>query len=470
MHLILRIVWSALVVCLGVALPSWVSAGNWPAYLYGPTHSSVNNQATAITPVTATALVPAWNWRPDSPTKPGQPPVSLHASPTVYNGRIYIGAQTGEFYALDEATGAVVWQRFLGFTPKLTCQNEASHGFVGTATVGVDPSTSVPTVYVYSQDGNLYALDAGNGAIVWSSRVYTPSSSVNDYSAWSSPTVSNGKIYVGISSNCDRPLVPGGVMAFEQATGNPIGTYSTMPPGAVGGSVWTSAAVASTSGNVLVTTGNVSRSSTQPGDSYSIVRLDGQTLAKLDIWTVPAGELVRDSDFGGSPTIFEANLQGTLTPMVGACNKNGSFYALRIDNLAAGPVWTFHVGIPGVKQGFQCLAAAIWDGSHLFVASNKTTIRGVNVPGSIRELDPATGTIIWETGLSGQVLGSPTKNGAGVIAVATYGKAAYLIDASSGQILKTISAPTTFSQPVFADSYLFVAPTTGDFTAYTIGP
>jgi polyvinyl alcohol dehydrogenase (cytochrome) len=353
----------------------------------------------------------------------------------------------------------------------LTCRDtDAGRGFVATATVDVDPSTSVPTVYVYSQDGNLYALDAGNGAIVWSSRVYTPSSSVNDYSAWSSPTVSNGKIYVGISSNCDRPLVPGGVMAFEQATGNPIGTYFAMPPGAVGGSVWTSAAVASTSGNVLVTTGNVSRSSTQPGDSYSIVRLDGQTLAKLDIWTVPAGELVRDSDFGGSPTIFEANLQGTLTPMVGACNKNGSFYALRIDNLAAGPVWTFHVGIPGVKQGFQCLAAAIWDGSHLFVASNGTTIRGVKVPGSIRELDPATGTIIWETGLSGQVLGSPTKNGAGVIAVATYGKAAYLIDASSGQILKTISAPTTFSQPVFADSYLFVAPNTGDFTAYTIGP
>jgi glucose dehydrogenase len=237
MHLILRIVWSALVVCLGVALPSWVSAGNWPAYLYGPTHSSVNNQATAITPVTATALVPAWNWRPDSPTKPGQPPVGLHASPTVYNGRIYIGAQTGEFYALDEATGAVVWHRFLGFTRKLTCTgNDAARGFVATATVAVDPSTSVPTVYVYSQDGNLYALDAGNGAIVWSSRVYTPSSSVNDYSAWSSPTVSNGKIYVGISSNCDRPLVPGGVMAFEQATGSPIGTYSTMPPGAVGGS------------------------------------------------------------------------------------------------------------------------------------------------------------------------------------------------------------------------------------------
>jgi outer membrane protein assembly factor BamB len=244
---------------------------------------------------------------------------------TVYNGRIYIGAKNGVFYALDEATGAVVWQRFLGITPHLTC---GSQGLVATATVAVDPSTQVPTVYVYSPDGNLYALNASDGAIAWSSNVFTPSSTVNDYLAWSSPTVINGMIYVGISSHCDHPLVRGGVKAFQQATGAPIATYFSVPEGAVGASVWSSVAV-STSGNALVTTGNPPGGSTQPGDSWSIVRLDGQTLAKLDIWTVPQSELVPDSDFGGSPTIFQANLEGTVTPMVGACNKNVLCAALR---------------------------------------------------------------------------------------------------------------------------------------------
>jgi polyvinyl alcohol dehydrogenase (cytochrome) len=473
MHWIIRIGWSALAVFLGVALTSLVSAQtfiNWEAYLHDPAHSSFNSQARGISPANATALVPAWSWRAGS---------SLFASPTVYNGRIYIGAKNGVFYALDEATGAVVWQRFLGITPHLTC---GSQGLVATATVAVDPSTQVPTVYVYSPDGNLYALNASDGAIVWSSNVYTPSSTVNDYLAWSSPTVINGMVYVGISSHCDRPLVRGGVKVFQQATGAPIATYFSVPDGAVGASVWSSVAV-STNGNALVTTGNPPEGSTQPGDSWSIVRLDGQTLAKLDIWTVPQSELVPDSDFGGSPTIFQANLEGTVTPMVGACNKNGVYYALRLDNLAAGPVWAFQAGNPGMGTG-PCIAAAIWDGSHLFVASNGTTIGNVPFGGSIRELDPATGAVIWNTGLPDSVLGSPTENGAGVIALATYDKgpgqtAAYLIDASNGSILKTISTSnvSTFAQPVFADEFLFVATigasgpgAIGKLTAYKIGP
>jgi hypothetical protein len=276
------------------------------------------------------------------------------------------------------------------------------------------------------------------------------------------------------------------VKAFQQATGAPIATYFSVPDGAGGASVWSSVAV-STSGNVLVTTGATSERSTQPGDSWSVVRLDGQTLAKLDIWTVPQSELVPDSDFGGSPTIFQANLGGTITPMVGACNKNGKYYALRIDNLAAGPVWTFQAGNPwnsalgeaggGGAGGGQCIAAAIWDGSHLFVGSNGTTIGDVPFGGSIRELDPATGAVIWNTGLPDAVYGSPTENGAGVIALATYDEgpgqtAAYLIDASNGSILKTISTSnvSTFAQPVFADEFLFVATIGGKLTAYKIGP
>jgi hypothetical protein len=259
------------------------------------------------------------------------------------------------------------------------------------------------------------------------------------------------------------------VAAFQQATGAPIGTYFTVPDGEVGASVWSSVAV-STNGNALVTTGSAGS-----GDSQSIVRLDGQTLAKLDIWTVPEAESIPAGDFGGSPTIFQANLGGTITPMVGACNKNGKYYALRLDNLAAGPVWTFQAGNTFETGPGQCIAAAIWDGSRLFVASNGTTIGDVPFEGAIRELDPATGNAIWNTGLPGSVYGSPTKNGAGVIALATYGdgdNAAYVIDASNGIILKTISTSniSTFAQTVFADGYLFVAPISGNLTAYNIGP
>jgi hypothetical protein len=109
------------------------------------------------------------------------------------------------------------------------------------------------------------------------------------------------------------------------------------------------------------------------------------------------------------------------------------------------------------------------------VASNATMIGDVSFGGSIRELDPATGAVIWNTGLPDAVYGSPSLNGAGVIALATYDEgpgqtAAYLIDASNGSILKTISTSnvSTFAQPVFADEFLFVATIGGKLTAYKI--
>ncbi len=77
-------------------------------------------------------------------------------------------------------------------------------------------------------------------------------------------------------------------------------------------------------------------------------------------------------------------------------------------------------------------------------------------------------------------MGSPSLNGAGVLAAGTYNitdftlNAAYLLDASNGSILTTIPQPNTlvFAQPVFAGNYLFIAnaggvpSSSGKLTAY----
>jgi hypothetical protein len=62
-------------------------------------------------------------------------------------------------------------------------------------------------------------------------------------------------------------------------------------------------------------------------------------------------------------------------------------------------------------------------------------------------------------------MGSPTLNGAGVIAAGTYNiadvtlNAVYLLNAANGNVLKTIPEPSTlvFAQPVFAGSHVFIA-------------
>jgi polyvinyl alcohol dehydrogenase (cytochrome) len=434
-----------------------VPRGTWPAYLFGPTHGSFNPAATAITPSNAALLSRSWGWVPDPPTMAGQPGTELLASPTVYGGRVYIGANTGVFYALEESTGAVVWKRFLGFVPRLSC--DEARGFTSTATAAPDPSRDGrAAVYVAAPDGRLYALDAGTGATLWRALVAAPSDTENDYYNWSSPTLVGGRLYVGVSSNCDRPLVRGGLKEFDQATGRLLATYWTVPEGSTGGSIWSSAAATRGGRWIYVTTGNECIDCSGPGDALAIVRLAGSSLVDRDRWIVPPDERVVDSDFGASPTLFSADLgTGTPTPMVGACNKNGTFYAFNRRRLAAGPVWRFQV----VDRGDTvCLPAAVWDGQRLFVAGANTTIAGKKYQGSIRELDPATGAPLWETGLpAGKVLGTPTLDAAGVLALGTRGQAAraYLVGAGDGAIIATFATGPMFAQPVFADGSLFLA-------------
>jgi len=447
---------------IGAAVPDWSS------YLFASDHAGYNPTSTAITPAKAASLATKWQWKPASPTVSGQPQ-GLYSSPVVYGGRVYIGARTGWFYALNEKTGKVVWKDDVGFIAGTTCGPE---GFTSTATVALDPVTGKPTVYVAAADGYLYALDAGTGVTVWRTVIGLPSTTVNDYYNWSSPTVSNGVVYIGTASECDNPLVPGGVVAVQQSSGSVIATYHSTPPGVDGASVWGSVLVTD-SGGVFADTGNGPSGT----DAVTIMRLVldpvAGTLTKVDSWQIPKALQSVDSDWGSSPTAFTATINGVPRQMVGACNKNGLFYAFDASDLAAGPVWSRAVGAAYRTGTGECDAAAVWDGSRLFVASNATTVGGVAYGGSVRQVDPATGAVIWETGLPGPVIGSPTLDGGGVLAVGVFvkGPGPYLLDASTGALLYTFPNANgkSFSQSIYTDSGLLLE-TTYNHGIVALGP
>jgi outer membrane protein assembly factor BamB len=437
---------------------------NWSQYLYSAAHSSYNKAATAITPANAADLTEAWQFQP-----PKAPIKGLHgflSSPTVYNGVIYIGAENGYFYAINDTTGAVIWSVFVGYVTHKTC---GAQGFTSTATVAPDPTTGDPTVYVYGASGYLYAFNAADGTEVWPPAVVAiPSTTKNDYYAWSSPLVINGKIYVGVSSQCDLPLVQARLDAFDQATGTLDNTFYTTPAGTRGASIWSSPGTDGSA--IFITTGNGIAKS----DGFSVVKLNASLTKMLGIWTVPVAQRVTDSDFGGSPGFWPATINGVATKMVGACNKNGNFYAFATNHLSKGPVWTAAIADPSGSGGpGECDAAPIWDGSHLYLSTNATTIGGTAVGGSVQEVNTATGAPLWQTGVTGAVIGTPGMDGAGVIAAATYGSSSngvFLINAATGALLNTIhyAKSATFGQPVFADNYLFVASKGKGLIAYNV--
>jgi polyvinyl alcohol dehydrogenase (cytochrome) len=432
---------------------------DWSAYLYSSSHSSYNAADTAITPANTPQLVKKWHWRGDSPTMTGQPGPAVYATPAVVGGAVYVGANNGYFYKLSEATGAVLAKRFIAFRPKLTC---AARGFISSATVAPDPADGFETVYVGAPNGYLYALRASDLTVKWRSVIDIPSSTVSDYFQWSSPTVANGKIYIGSASQCDKPLTRGAVVGFNQATGAEFARFFTVPSGYLGGGVWSSVAAAS-DGTVYASTGTQPKNTTNRFDSVSIVKLDGTTLKKLGSFTVPNSELGGDGDFGGSPTVF-----GSL---VGACNKNGIYYALNRATMTV--AWKLRIGAKSSSASpAQCSAAAIYDGTSLYIAGDPTTIGGVAYRGSLRRVNPSTGAVMWATGLPDSVLGSPTMNGGGVAAVGTYDStsvpnAVYLINRATGKIVRTIkTGGSVFAQSVFANGYVFTTAGGMGITAY----
>ena len=448
---------------------------DWPQYEHGPQHSSVSN-ATAFTPSNAASAHQVWHWQP--PVISGKPAPALEASPTVVAGVVYIGAESGGFYALDESTGTVKWSRQLDTEPTVTCRGL---GITSTAAVLPDPVSATSTVYV-SGARFLYALNAATGTVTWKTRIGPVDAAQPDgYYNWSSPTVAGGHIYVGLSSNCDVPLIRGGVVELDQHTGTVLHTWFTVPAGSVGGSVWTSILTSSTGSDVWVSTGNECDSTVDTcpsgnkiGHSLSIVHLS-PSLGLLQAWQAPgtAGG-GRDWDFGSSPVLF-----GSLgvPPDLGACNKNGLFYALADNPLGTSPLWTTRLGVPGGARG-ACLSSAVWNGpaGTLYLSGNGTTIGGTSVGGSIGRVNPSTGAFIWQTGLPCAVMGTPTLDSAGVLAVGTYRcvktatPGAYLVNAATGGILTTlpVGANKVFAQPVFAQGTLFVATESGGL--YNLAP
>ena len=415
----------------------------WPAYLDGPQHHSYSAAEKAITSASVPELALKWH------DMSGE---DFLASPTVADGAVFIGSTSGWFYKLSVTTGKVLDKFFTGYQSTKTC---SGLGTVATATVASDPRTHEQTVYVAGANGYLYALSARNLRQVWKSVIALPSATVSNYFDWSSPTVANGRIYIGIASSCDTPLVRAGLSGYYQTTGKRFATFFTVPRHDVGGSIWSSAAVAP-NGDVFATTGNGPENDQLLGHSESVLKLSPK-LQLLAAFQIPSRQVDADSDFGASPVLFGKD--------VGACNKNGIFYALKQSTLRR--AWEERISAPAVSATI-CAAAPVYNGKNLFVAGTQFTINGVSYAGSVQERNPVTGALRWATGLPNGVVGSPTMDGGGVIAVGTYDttsipNATYLLNASSGKILETLAEGTAFAQTVFADNWLFVANSNGVF-------
>lgn len=120
-------------------------------------------------------------------------------SPSVFDNKVYIGSNQGVVYCLNAMDGSEHW-------------NHSNGGFA------ISPSIAIAyeQVYILTQIDNLgkelYCLDASNGDYLWDQST--------GGSTFSSPSVADGKVYVGSDTNeC--------VYCFDAMDGSYIWNYST---------------------------------------------------------------------------------------------------------------------------------------------------------------------------------------------------------------------------------------------------
>jgi outer membrane protein assembly factor BamB/regulation of enolase protein 1 (concanavalin A-like superfamily) len=441
--LVLCSVWQAF-----SAVPGAIAAtDDWTTYLHDATRSAASSDTTVTTGNVAT-LAPAWTASTGG---------VIAASATVAAGVAYVGSWDGYEYALDAATGAVKWKTSVGITHADPICVPPQAGVSSTATV------SNGVVYVGGGDSYWYALDAATGGVLW--KVFSgDNSAASGHYNWSSPLIYNGFAYIGVASMGDCPLVQGLLMKVDLTSHQVVGTTKLVPDGQVGGGIWTTPAIDTASGRIFVTTGT--ENAVTQSLAQAVVAIDAGTMNVVDTWKLPEADAVLDSDFSTSPTMY-SDSHGT--PMLASINKNGQAYALRRGNLAAGPVWNQTIAVGGdcPTCGESSVSSGTVGGGRLFMGGETTTIGSTGYQGSVRALNPDTGAVLWEHPTTGPVIGHLAyANG---LVYSSSGTVLEALDAVTGNRLYSYDFGLgLYAGPVVAEGKVFVGTLSGKEYAFSL--
>lgn len=401
--------------------PAFASAPlTWSTYQHDLAHTGFVKE-TAINPLSTETLAPQWIVRA---------PDTISTQAIAANGLIYWGSWDGYEHATNPATGEEVWRTYLGEETKEDC-SPPHLGVASSATVSAMKIHGVTTqvLYVGGGDGSYYALDANTGKVIWSHFFGSPAAG---YFSWSSPTLYNNNLYVGVSSIGDCPLIPGQLVKLDAKTGVVRAAFDATPPGCPGAGVWTTPTIDQARNIVYVTTGTDGGGFCGQAEPYaqSFLQLTANNLTLLGAWKPPPSQQIIDGDFGATPTLFRARIGGVTKWLVGAANKNGIYYALDRTNFSAGPLWETQP----IATAPDTIASSAWDGKYLYVAGHQTEISGTKCEASIRAVDPRTGAFAWSDCLSGGGAEGAVVAVPGVV-FEGIGSALYGVSSTTGRVL-----------------------------------
>jgi uncharacterized protein (TIGR03437 family) len=436
----------AALLILNSILPIAVYADDWPMYLADLAHTSFRANETQINPGNVSQLAQLWKISAGAPVASGV---------TVSNGFLFVGDWAGNFRAVNASTGAVVWTRFLGVAP-----NPAQSGCMPGVGVSAQSVVNGQTVYAAGGDSAIYAMDRNTGAIQW--RVALADPQTGSY-LWSSLSIYQNALYIGMASLTDCPLVRGGLARIPlNNPANPQIQYF-VPAGMTGAGLWSTPAIDTQNNLVYLTTGNADASLQDASRGIwgsALLVLDATTLAIKAHFFLPFVPQDTDADWGSSPLLFSSGGQ----PYVAANGKTGAMWVLHRPDLT--PVWSYQLATDcdSPTQGCGSVSTPAFDGNLLITGAGQPA--GANMPpGTVYGFDPVAQRLVWMYAARGVVV-APVTLTPGLVFVSSESGLAVLDETSGAELWNDGEAVGVYSQPVVSNGVLYATYINGDVIAW----
>jgi streptogramin lyase len=382
-----------------------VTAGDEDNWGFGSGNRRSIETGVALSPDNVDALELKWSLAIPGATE-------MRSQPVAADGVLFLGTSNGNVFAIDQDSGCIHWR----YSANSSVRSSLNLGTT---------SDGKPTLFFADDMGSVYAVNANNGRLRWSSsQRWFPVSIISGSLAFH-----NDVLYVPISTfetalagvdayPCCRSH--GGVAALNAIDGTLIWKYETTPHaskvgttsagtdiwGPSGAAVWTTPAIDAERGRLYIGTAqNMSAPATHNSDS--VVALDIATGEEAwvfqalagDIWNV-ACHLGRancpedagpDFDFGGGITLTQ---DSDGNDIIIAGQKSGVVFALDPDRSGA-VIWERRLSQGTSNGGIHWGVSASSDTVWVTVADPPRRREGYVPKPGIHALDLASGEIRW---------------------------------------------------------------------------
>lgn len=291
--------------------------------------------------------------------------IQARSQPTIAGGSLFVGSQDGTVWSLNAKTGCLNW------TFRATAEVRTAIVF----SPGNDSSGVPPTLYFGDILARAYAVDARTGQLRWMQKVDGhPNATITG-----TPTLADGRLYVPVSS-------------LEVALpGDPKYSCCTFRGSVV--------ALDAASGEQAWKTFTIDQEPSQVG----VTRAGTPILAPsgVPVWNSPTVDLKRQRLYFGTGENYSSPADGNSDAIMALDLENGR--KLWVSQQTTGDAW--NVGClsqyttddancpeedgPDFDFAASTILVALEDGTDILVAGQKS--------GAVMGLDPDTGKTLWKT-------------------------------------------------------------------------